>query len=173
MYNIETLFIYLLSIVSVLSAVLVVTQRRIIRSVSALMMVLLVTAGMYVILNAEFLTGVQVLVYIGGIVILIIFAIMLTGAGKTNDDEVDTHKKLLAFAVSFLFLLCSTYAIVNTPIKTVDTGANSSVRALGLKLLDYSGTGHVLAFEVISLLLLAVLIGAIVVARKTEEAKNA
>ncbi len=172
MISVESSFIYFLSVVSIVCALFVVTQRRLTRAVAALMLVLVSTAGMYVILNAEFLTGVQVLVYVGGIVMLIIFAIMLTGAGKNLEEDVPVSKKIFAFLFSSLFFLCSAYAILNSPIRLSVAPPQSSVKALGLKMLDYGTSGYALAFEVISLLLLAVLVGAIVVARKSPGDNN-
>ncbi len=153
----------------VLLALAVVSVRKLLRAAVALMGVLSATAGLYVMLDAQFLAGVQVLVYVGGIVVLIVFAIMLTRSGELLEDVPTMKRKVLGAAVAACFLALSGAALWNTPFKVTPAQNHHPDEALeiGLALLDAGPNGHVLPFEVVSLLLLASMIGGIVIARKT------
>ena len=169
----STFFFYLYGFVAILLAIAVVNVRRLLRAAICLMGVLVCSAGLYIMLGAEFLAGVQVLVYVGGIVILIVFAIMLTRSVDLQEDTPSLLRKTLGGAASIAFLALSAAAFWLT-----DFGAEKSLpgaggaelsetEKIGHALLDYSGTGYVLPFEIISLLLLAAVLGGIVIARKT------
>jgi NADH-quinone oxidoreductase subunit J len=137
------------------------------RAAVALMFVLALSAGFYVMLAAEFLAGVQVLVYVGGIVVVIVFVIMLTSSVGLLEERPPALRKALGALTALLFVGTSTAAFLYT-----DFGASSgahpaeSARAIGSALLDYGPHGYVVPFEVISLLLLAAVVGGIAVARK-------
>lgn len=164
---------YLLATASVLLALAVVNERKLLRAAVALMGVLTVSAGLYAMLSAEFLAGVQVLVYVGGIVVLIVFAIMLTRSAELLEDRPDKLRSILGaigsigFLGSVLWVLkSSTFAVPVAPPEA----PHDDALIIGQRLLDYTSTGYVLPFEIISLLLLAAVIGGIVVARKTAPA---
>lgn len=171
---ITTLIFYVISIPVVMAALFVVTTSRILRSAIFLAVVLLGNAGLFVLLGFEFLAGVQVLVYIGGIVVLLVFAIMLTSSADYSENEPSPHRKFwgIVAAVSF-------FAIVVTAVSTTEFALQSrpavippEIVALGHHLLDYGPNGYVLPFEIISLLLLSVLIGGIIIARKFPQVKD-
>lgn len=170
--SVPTILFYLFGGLSVCLALCVVMAKRVLRAVICLMGVLIVSAGFYLMLGSEFLAGVQLLVYVGGIVVLLVFVIMLTGAGNHVDPKPTFLRKLTSFFVVITFLGWSTLALLTTtfPQKT-SSPPRSEAKALGIKLLDYGPEGYILPFEVISLLLLSVLIGGIVIARKTGESK--
>lgn len=173
----STLLFYLFGLVAILLAIAVVNVRRLLRAAICLMGVLVCSAGLYIMLDAEFLAGVQVLVYVGGIVILIVFAIMLTRSVDLQEDNPSLLRKTLGGAVSIGFLALSSAAFwltdfgAKTPLNNTPANAAApelgETEKIGHALLDYSGTGYVLPFEIISLLLLAAVLGGIVIARKT------
>ncbi len=163
-----TVMFYTIAVGMTVLALTVIFTRKLLRAAVALMAVLMLTAGLYILLNAEFLAGVQVLVYIGGIVVLIVFAIMLTRSADLLEDHPTTKRMLLGSVVGLAMLFASCCAIFSPrPANTqVLEPVKDDVHAIGMKLLDYGPEGFVLPFELISLLLLAAAIGGIVIARK-------
>lgn len=166
---VQTVLFYLLAFIVLGMAFVVVTTRRLLRAAVALMAMLTSSAGFYVLLSAEFLTVVQILVYVGGIVVLMVFAIMLTRSADLMEDVPSSARRLMGLGVSAVFSIMSMGVVLTAkfPVKPDATPPNDSIMAIGKALLDYGPDGYVLPFEVISLLLLAAAIGGIVIARKT------
>jgi NADH-quinone oxidoreductase subunit J len=166
--TITTALFYIFAASAIGLAVALVLTRRILRAAVWLMGVLFCSAAFYVLLNAEFLAGIQVLVYIGGIVVLLVFAIMLTSSFELLDDHPSGFRRLIALLAAGAFFIVTAAALLSTsfPVKPYHGEAISDVRKIGMSLLNYGEGGYVLPFEVISVLLLAALIGGIVVARK-------
>lgn len=157
-------------VVAIAFAVATVLTRRVFRSAIYLMGTLTTSAAVYILLGAEFLAGVQILVYVGGIVVLIVFAVMLTSSGEVVEDRPSALRKFLGFTAAAAFCTMTIAMAFLTEFKTA-TGDKSAqmgdTAAIGRKLLDRGADGYVLPFEIISLLLLSVVIAAIVIARKT------
>ncbi len=151
----------------VLFSILTVTSRRILRAAVSLLFVLVATSGLYVWLNYHFLAAVQLTVYAGGIVVLIIFSILLTSHINEKFEKVKLIKGLSAAIVAVLGAGLSIYTIINHAFTPTDKApVESSVELIGTQLLSYGENGYILPFEVISILLLAAMIAAIVVAKK-------
>ena len=150
-------------------ALISVNTRQLLRAALALMGLLTLSAGLYVMLHAEFLAGVQILVYVGGIVVLIVFAVMLTRSTELMEDHPLPLTRWLGAIISITFMLVSIAALRTTtfPVQASTEPVGDDVRKIGLALLERGATGYLLPFEVISLLLLVALIGGTVVARKT------
>lgn len=166
---IHTVLFWGVAVVTVLLALAVVTARKLLRAAVALMGTLSTTAGLYVMLHAHLLGGVQVMVYVGGIVVLIVFAIMLTRSAALMEDHPALKRKLTGAVISITFLLMSCGALLTSPFPIHDTRTWPENEALeiGKALLETGPGGYAAPFEVISLLLLAAMIGGIVIARKT------
>lgn len=164
-----SIIFYLLAAIAVIAAVGAVVSRHILQAAVHLVVVLAMSAGLYLLLGAEFLAGVQILVYVGGIVVLLAFAIMLTASAELLEDRPSQGRKLVGIAVAGLFFAITllTFSTRALPPATPPPRAVDDTVALGRMLLNRGPTGYVLPFEIISLLLLTVVIGAIVVARKT------
>jgi len=170
--NAQTIAFLVFSIVTLGGALAVVGNKNLIHGAVYLIISLFGVAGLFVLLSAPFLAAVQVLVYIGAIAILIIFAVMLTRS-MTNVKETLNRQWWMGALVSiFLFLLLLVGVIL--PIWG-QNGTNSSqpvseivatTTDLGVALVD--GNQYVLPFEVASLLLTAAMIGAIVIARDND-----
>jgi NAD(P)H-quinone oxidoreductase subunit 6 len=161
--EISTAIFYLVAAVTVGSAAMVAFSRNIIHSAFSLLGTFAGVAGIYVFLGADFVAGVQVLVYVGGILVLILFAVMLTH--RITDVQITNRSAgripaLVAVAILFVLLVQS---IGETPwAKAKEVVYKATTGSIGdLFLRDY-----LLPFELASLVLLAALIGAVVLARQ-------
>jgi len=154
-----------LSALILVPAVIVVTSRNIVRAALSLVPTFLGVTGFYILLQAEFVAGIQVLIYAGAITVLILFVIMLTEGGSgTMVRQVTGQVPLGAMAaVWMVFLILVTLSRTIWPIARGEI-PQYSVRAIGTAFL----TSYVLIFEVTSLVLLISLVGAIVIARREE-----
>ncbi len=163
---IEKYQFYILTSIMLLSAAGVVTIKNIFHSALLLGVSLLSIAGLYLLLGAEFLAAVQILVYIGGILTLIIFAIMFTkNLSDKNIRQANGQKGAAFFVSAFIFAIMS-YGISKTPfIDHTETLKIADTASIGRVLF----TNYVLAFEVLSVILLIALVGVIVIARKEQK----
>jgi NADH-quinone oxidoreductase subunit J len=162
---------YILSVVVLGAALVAVTSRKIFRSAIWLLFSLTGIAGLYFWLQMEFVAAVQIVVYVGGIVVLIIFSIFLTQqSGKDLPPPVRVRAVFSALAAGAGFVLtCLMLSRYAFPAAVENRGeAVAGVGTIGAQLLSTSDHGYVLPFEVISVLLLAAMIGCIVIAMKTK-----
>jgi len=161
----ETILFYILAALIVVFAIASVTSRKILRAVIFLLFVLVAVAGIYFMVDYSFLGAVQLAVYGGGVIVLIIFSVLLVHHVELELEVTPLRKKLTAGLVSFVGLGITLWAIYTYPFQTASVDRTIEVRDIGLKLLSYGEGGFMLPFEVISVLLLAVMIGAIVIAK--------
>lgn len=169
--NIQTFVFFLFSLFTVGGGLGVVTTRNLMHAALWLILSLFGVAGLFVLLSAPFLAAIQVLVYIGAIAILIVFAVMLTRS-LTHMREIFNRPAASALVSALLFLFLAVGIILpvwgqngsqaNLPLSE----AVASTTDLGEALVDRNQ--YVLPFEVASLLLTAAMIGAIVIARDDE-----
>jgi NADH-quinone oxidoreductase subunit J len=158
-----TAFFFLFAGFVVAAALVVVLGRNLVHSAIALIFTFFGVAALYVLLDAEFLAAVQVLIYIGGITILLLFAIMLTSRLSPRGMEIFNKQVLPAALITGGILFALLYAAwlgirpAGPPPPFLD-----STTSLGTMFL----TSHVLPFEVASVLLLVAMVGAILLARK-------
>ncbi len=158
---------FLFAAVILIFSVMTVTSRRILRSAIYLLFVLVATAGIYFQLNYNFLAAVQLTVYAGGIVVLIIFSILLTSHISEKAAMAGWKQAVLsalAVVAGATLTLLTIFRFTFKP--TTEPAMSLNVRTIGERLISYGKDGFALPFEVISVLLLAAMIGAIVVARK-------
>jgi NADH-quinone oxidoreductase subunit J len=176
--SIQDIFFYILAAVIVLSALRMVTSRSIFHSAAFLAVVLSLVGGLYLLMQAEFLAAVQILVYVGAVVILIIFAIMLTSQIGNLGQSQSNKLSLPAVAACLLFLAVLVPMLVKHPWdQPAVVGANPSTSSglvAGATNIQNIGTAlmttFTFPFELVSLALLVALVGAIVIARKDPEA---
>ena len=155
-----------LAVVGSVAAIAVVTARNVVHAALYLVVTLLAVGGVYLLLGAEFLGWVQILIYVGAIVILFLFGLMLTKA-PIGRDTLDNHQRWVAGLVGALVFAGLVFLIQDAfPVK--DAVATSSFQASTALIGDAIFRRYVLPFEAISFLLLAALIGAIVLARKDD-----
>lgn len=149
---------------AIVAAVLVVTSRRIVHAALWLVVALGAVAGCFGALHAEFVALVQILVYVGAIVVLVLFALMLTKAPTNPLPALTTRRSPFAATVAgVLAVLLGTGVVLafgNEKIKPVPDGSAEAVGTSVFKI-------WVLPFEVLSVLLLAALIGAIVLSLRS------
>lgn len=157
----------LFAFIIVVCSILTVTTRRILRAAIYLLSVLIATSGLYFLLNYEFLAAVQLTLYAGGIVVLIIFSILLTSHINQKFAVISWKKSVFsAIAVALGFILTSITLINYNFTTTVVVERDVNMDIIGTDLMSYSKNGYALPFEVISILLLGAMIGAIVIAKK-------
>ena len=170
--TVATIFFYFFAASSIALAIGVVFGRRLLRSAVCLIGVLGCSAGLTVMLGFEFVAAIQVLVFIGGIVVLLLFAIMMTSEGNTFERQPSASRRAIGglVATSFFAITLIVYLNAEFPLASAEGLARSHQGAdsIGLKLLSNERDGYIVPFEVISLLLLAALIGGIVIARKRD-----
>ena len=165
---------YLLGIMTMVFGVMAVTSRQIFRSAIYLLFTLIGIAGIYFWLEYEFIAAVQIIVYVGGIVVLIIFSILLTQqAGEKLPSQKTTRKIAAALAafsgLALVMVQVLQHSFVPTTLPAIDPG----IKSIGTQLLNVDQNGLALPFEVISILLLAAMIGCIVIAmREKQEARS-
>jgi len=164
--TIQQILFIVFGAITLVAALLVVTQRNMFHAALSLIVSFFGVAGLYVLLEAPFLAVAQLLVYIGGIAILIIFAIMVT-RDMTNPGLPGANRQWWAAALVSL-ALCGVlgWAVLNHNWGGGTPGPvpEDSIAILGTMLVDPEGM--VLPFEVASLLLLVALIGAVTIARE-------
>jgi NADH-quinone oxidoreductase subunit J len=154
---------YLFSFMIIISAIYVVTLKNIFHSALFLIIALFGVAGIYILLHAEFLAAVQVLIYVGAVSVLIIFAIMLTSRLASHKIKQSNEQVTVAVFICAGFLLASLGSLANTIWRVVDRPLpDNNTLTIGKLLMNE----FVLPFEVVSIVLLAAMIGAIVLARK-------
>lgn len=147
---------------------LTVTSRKILRAAVYLLFVLMATAGLYFMFSYNFLAAVQLTVYSGGIVVLIVFAVLLTAHMDEDLESVGKMKALITGVLTLGGMGLTLYALSTFPFKPIESStAAYDIKAIGTKLLSYGDYGYVLPFEVISILLLAAMIAAIIIAKKS------
>ncbi len=150
----------LLAAIVLVSAFWVVTLRNLFRAALSLGLALLGVAGLFLLLEAEFLAFVQILVYVGAVLTLVVFATMLTAKRHTGSDVPAHRQRRLAAATSVLLFLLLASAAQTLALPSDVSGEAVSLGALGRQLV----TRLILPFEVISLVFVAVMIGAIAIA---------
>lgn len=155
----------ILSAVALIGAIGVVTMRNLFRAALFLILSFVGVAGFYILLEAEFLAMVQLLVYVGAISILIIFAIMLSRRMMTPEFRARNEQWLIALvsALALFVILAFILLRVNWPVSP-SIVPDDLISELGQALV--SPDQYVLVFEVASVLLLVALVGAVIIARE-------
>ncbi|HEX2393951.1 MAG TPA: NADH-quinone oxidoreductase subunit J [Bacteroidales bacterium] len=161
---------YLFSATILVFALLTVTSRRILRAAVFLLFSLVATSGFYFLLQYQFLAGVQLALYAGGIVVLIIFSILLTHHISHKFDRPPLMKIVSALIVAIAGAGITIIIIMAHPFEVASTQEiNADMTTIGKQLMDTEKNGYALPFEVISILLLSAMIGAIVIAKKSNK----
>jgi NADH:ubiquinone oxidoreductase subunit 6 (subunit J) len=154
---------FVLAAIAIIGAFMAVTLRNLVRAALGLILSFMGVAGIYFVLEAEFVAVVQILIYIGAISVLILFAIMLTRGIMTSTVSAENSQWVIATFVSVLVFAILLFVAINTnwPVSPA-TSVADLIPKLGTELV----TTYLLPFEAVSLLLLAALVGAIVIARE-------
>jgi NADH-quinone oxidoreductase subunit J len=164
-----SVFFYLIAAVMVGAALVVVTSRNVVRAALALIVVFAGVAAQFILLAAEFVAVTQVLVYIGAIMVLMLFGIMLTRARIGRDVDATNDHWWSGVITALLLVGVMAYALVDYyggDKLPADRQLNSVAGSNTATVSDSIFAQYLIPFEVVSVLLLAALVGAIVIARK-------
>jgi len=166
MTSTQLMFLLFSSLIIVFS-ILTVTSRKILRAAVYLLFVLVSTAGLYFMLNYQFLAAVQLTLYAGGIVVLIIFSILLTSYINHRFEQVGWKKSLFSALAAIAGAILSIITILDYRFSATSEAAKEvDMHLVGKSLLSVGDDGYALPFEVISVLLIAAMVAAIVIAKK-------
>jgi NADH-quinone oxidoreductase subunit J len=170
----SAIIFYAISAFILSMGLLAVTSRKIFRSAIWLLLTLVGIAALYFWMQVEFIAAVQIIVYVGGIVVLIIFSIFLTQKSGTEMPR-PIMKRTIFSVLAALFGFVFSYNLISH-YEFLPAGTqpfNASIGVIGEQMLSTTAYGYILPFEVVSMLLLSAMIGCIVIAMKTPEQKAA
>lgn len=164
----ETLFFAIITLVAIVSAILVISCKNPINSALALVMTFFCLATYYVMLDAPFMAAIQVMVYAGAIMVLIVFTIMLLNI-RVDATKRHSHKVIAGSIIGFFTLLNTVYlltksrvAIPNGPFNGEMIKQMGHTELIGREMF----TKFLLPFEITSILLLVAIVGAVMLAKK-------
>jgi NADH-quinone oxidoreductase subunit J len=167
----QNIAFFALAAASVLAALRLVTTKNVVHAALYLVVVLSSVAAIYVLLFAEFVAVTQLLVYVGAVVVLFLFGIMLTRAQLGRDQSLDNDQRGIAVVTALFLVGILTYVLVDffgddrfatTTMSQGELTATRGTQAVG----DSIFSTYLVPFEAVSVLLLAALVGAIVIARR-------
>ena len=161
----ERIIFYLIALIMIVFAIKAVSSRKMLRAVIYLVFVLMGTAGIYFMVDYTFMAAIQLAVYAGGVIVLIIFSVLLVHHIELRLEISKLSQRILAGLISLSGLVLTLYAIFTYEFKPVENYNSIEVHDIGLGMLSYKAGGFILPFEVISVLMVAVMIGAIVIAK--------
>ena len=168
----STIIFYIISTFILIAGFLSVTTRKIFRAAIWLLLSLVGIASLYFWMNVEFIAAVQIIVYVGGIVVLIIFSIFLTNQSGSELPKALLKQKIFA-ALSVVFGFALNYLLIfKNQFISSSNSLDVSMKKIGNNMLDTQTSGYALPFEVVSILLLAAMIGSIVIAMKSKKIGN-
>ncbi len=160
---------YIFSIIAIFSALMVILVKNPLTSALYVVLCFFALAGFYILLNMQFLAAMQILVYAGAIIVLIVLVIMLLNLAKAKDTIKDFHQ-LSVGIISVLLLFVEIILYLNTAGETKPTGiyTNAVINKIGNTQIigQFLFTKYVFPFEVASILLLVAVIGAYIFAKK-------
>jgi NADH-quinone oxidoreductase subunit J len=170
----KDIFFYLIAIYILGTGIMAVSTRKIFRASIWLLFSLIGIAAFYFWLNLEFLAAVQVAVYVGGIVVLIIFSIFLTQKTGNQMAKTGSQQTLFAALASLLGFALTAYLVYQHHFGSNQTQElDASIENIGTHMLNPGDGGFLLPFEAVSMLLLSALIGCIVIAMKIKKEETA
>ncbi len=162
----QNIFFGIIAATMIAAAIRVVTSHNIVHAALYLVVVLAGVAALFILVGAEFTGVAQVLVYIGAVVVLFLFGIMLTRARIGRELDVNNERRWIAGLVALLLLAVMSFALVDA-FEDTHIDAQTALVPQSTELVsDAIFRDYLIPFEAVSFLLLAALIGAIVVARR-------
>ena len=161
----ERIIFYILAAIIIFFAIASVSSKKMLRAVIYLLFVLIAISGIYFMVDYSFLGAIQLAVYAGGVIVLIIFSVLLVHHIELNLELASVKKRIIAGLISLAGIGLVLPVILNHKFNVVENTKGIQVKEIGEKMLSYDKGGFILPFEVISVLLLAVMIGAIVIAK--------
>ncbi len=171
--NISAIIFYAIATLILGSALLAVTSLKIFRSAIWLLFSLVGIAALYFWMQLEFIAAIQIVVYVGGIVVLIIFSIFLTQQSGKEMAKPQTQKIIFSSLAALLGIAFTCNLVNHYDFPTISSQPfNTNINEIGSQMLSTTSHGFILPFEVISILLLAAMVGCIVIAMKPNAGKT-
>ena len=183
----EALLFYVLAFMTLIMGVFVVTARLAVHSALFLISALVNVALLFILLRAEFVAGVQILVYVGGVMVLFLFVIMLVQTRAEEEARVKLYTGQTWPAVIIALMLAVSFYFAMSPAQQSFLGDSAQIQAVEESEASSSGSGFIskdtqnigealyrqaaLPFEIASLLLLVAIVGAVLLARGTKQEK--
>ena len=168
----QQIVFFILAAVILVCSVLTVTTRRILRAATYLLFVLFATAGLYFQMNYSFLGAVQLTIYAGGIIVLYVFSILLTSSDADKKEPLRNRRKVAGLAASAVGVALSLFLLLTHTFPAVyalpETELTLPMKAIGYTMMGTGKYQYLLPFELVSILLLACIIGGIMIARKRQ-----
>ena len=174
--TLEIILFYTFAAIALISAILVITQKNVVHSAAFLGATLFAVAGIFLTLHAEFLAGVQVIVYVGGILVLFVFVIMLIALERSMHERQYNRQWTIALITSGILIVEIVYGLTKDSEKLglpaaatsppPGTPGNSELVAAALY------KNYLLPFEIASVLLLVAIVGAVVLAKRKTPAEE-
>ena len=160
-----------LGVACITLSILAVSSKSLLRSATYLLLVLICTAGFYLFLNYHFLAAVQISVYAGGVVVLFIFAIFLTSNKGDVLEKHQTRKYVMGALAALGGIAVTAFALLKHKFiygnnHSMEGDSEINMKVIGEALMGTEKYQYLLPFEVLSLLLLACIVGGILIARK-------
>jgi len=172
----ELILFYTFGAIAVVSAILVITRHNVVHSAAFLGATLFAVAGIFLTLHAEFLAGVQVIVYVGGILVLFVFVIMLIAVERSVHERQFNRQWTIALITSAILIVEIVYglyrgrdSLILPPVAAPPAAAAAgNSEQVGTALY----TSYLLPFEIASILLLVAIVGAVVLAKRRTPAEE-
>jgi NADH-quinone oxidoreductase subunit J len=172
----ELILFYTFGAIAIVSAILVITRHNVVHSAAFLGATLFAVAGIFLTLHAEFLAGVQVIVYVGGILVLFVFVIMLIAVERSVHERQFNRQWTIALITSAILIVEIAYglyrgrdSLILPPVVAPPAAAAAgNSEQVGMALY----TSYLLPFEIASILLLVAIVGAVVLAKRRTPAED-
>lgn len=161
----ERIIFYVLALMMIVFAITAVTSRKMLRSVIYLLFVLAGVAGIFFLIDYNFLAAIQLTVYAGGIIVLIIFSVLLVHHIELKLEMATASRQVITAVACIIGIGVFLATIYSYPFNVIENYNTTTTAQIGSILLSYEAGGFILPFEVISMILLAAMIGAIVIAK--------
>jgi NADH-quinone oxidoreductase subunit J len=165
--NLVELATYIFTALAILGVSLLLTLRNLIRATFAFFLVLFAVAGLFAINDGNMVTVAQIIIYVGGILLLTLFGVMLTHRRGQEIPVVKSHQEFISIGVGMLILGGSIFSFDQASFLHInpDSNATDKVKAIGVYML----TDFIVIFELLSVFLLIALIGAVYIAQQTKK----
>ena len=174
----ELVLFYIFAAIAVVSAILLITRHNVVHSAAFLGSTLFAVAGIFLTLHAEFLAGVQVIVYVGGILVLFVFVIMLISVERSERERQFNRQWTIGLVTAAILVGEIAYGLyqgkdsLNLPTAVPAAAAGVAVAGNSEKVGVVLYTSYLLPFEIASILLLVAIVGAVALAKRRTPAEE-
>jgi NADH-quinone oxidoreductase subunit J len=174
----QLVLFYIFAAIAVVSAILLITRHNVVHSAAFLGSTLFAVAGIFLTLHAEFLAGVQVIVYVGGILVLFVFVIMLISVERAERERQFNRQWTIALVTAAILVGEILYGLyqgrdsLNLPAVAPAAAAGAAVAGNSEKVGIALYTSYLLPFEIASILLLVAIVGAVALSKRRTPAEE-